>query len=182
MSASTAILGIEIPSTDPLFVAIVAAVHIPLGIACVTAGAVAMLSRKGRGRHSTAGKVYFWCLTALYASVAVLSAMRWQPNVHLFAIGTAAYASALFARTAVRMRWPNWGRLHIAGMGGSYVLLLIAFYVDNGKQLPIWKDLPPVTYWLLPLALGVPLIAWALLRHPLRGLGQARPLRSSAPR
>jgi len=51
--------------------------------------------------------------------------------------------------------------------------MLIAFYVDNGRQLPVWKDLPPVTYWLLPLALGLPLILWALFRHPLRGLGDA---------
>ena len=39
-------------------------------------------------------------------------------------------------------------------MGTSYVLLLVAFYVDNGKQLPIWKDLPHFTYWLLPIAAG----------------------------
>jgi hypothetical protein len=172
MSASTSVLGIDIPSTDPVFVGIIVGIHIPLGLACVTAGAIAMLSRKGRGRHSTTGKVYFWCLTALFASVIVLALMRWMPNIHLFVLGTAAYASALFGRTAVRYRWPNWGRLHITGMGASYVLLLIAFYVDNGKQLPIWKDLPHVTYWLMPLALGLPLIAWALLRHPLRRLGQ----------
>jgi len=30
----------------------------------------------------------------------------------------------------------------MTGMSLSYVLMLIAFYVDNGKQLPIWKDLP----------------------------------------
>ena len=52
-------------------------------------------------------------------------------------------------------------------MGLSYVLMLIAFYVDNGKQLPLWKDLPDFTYWLLPLAVGAPLIVSALLRHPL---------------
>jgi hypothetical protein len=34
-------------------------------------------------------------------------------------------------------------------MGLSYVLMLIAFYVDNGKQLPIWKDLPHFGYCLL---------------------------------
>jgi hypothetical protein len=176
VSASTSILGIEIPSADPVFLGIVVGIHIPLGIACVTAGAVAMLSRKGPGRHSTAGSVYFWCLTALFASVTALSAMRWTPNVHLFALGSAAFACALFGRTALRNRWLNWGRLHIAGMGSSYILLLIAFYVDNGKQLPIWKDLPPVTYWLLPLVLGLPVMAWALLRHPLRRLGAPRAL------
>jgi len=34
-------------------------------------------------------------------------------------------------------------------------LMLIAFYMDNGKQLPVWKHLPSVTYWLLPTAVGV---------------------------
>jgi hypothetical protein len=55
----------------------------------------------------------------------------------------------------------------ITGMGTSYVLLLIAFYVDNGKQLPVWKDLPYFAYWLLPLAVGIPLIFRALMWHPL---------------
>ncbi len=56
-------------------------------------------------------------------------------------------------------------RLHITGMGLSYILLLTAFYVDNGKSLPLWKDLPPITYWLLPAAVGLPLIIHALSRR-----------------
>ena len=73
------------------------------------------------------------------------------------------------------MVWPrgppaplaHWFGCTITGMGLSYVLMLIAFYVDNGKQLPLWKDLPHFMYWLAPLAVGVPLIIRALLRHPL---------------
>ena len=42
-----------------------------------------------------------------------------------------------------------------------------AFYVDNGKQLPVWKEFPHFTYWLLPLAVGIPLIVRALLWHKL---------------
>jgi hypothetical protein len=34
-------------------------------------------------------------------------------------------------------------------MGLSYILLLTVFYVDNGKSLPLWKELSPITYWLL---------------------------------
>jgi hypothetical protein len=60
----------------------------------------------------------------------------------------------------------NWVRLHISGMSLSYVVMLIAFYVDNGKQLPVWKDLPHFTYWLLPVMIASPLIAWALFSHP----------------
>lgn len=55
----------------------------------------------------------------------------------------------------------------------SYVLLLTAFYVDNGKSLPIWRDLPPVTYWLVPAVVGIALIVRALLCHPLARTPQA---------
>jgi len=126
-----------------------------------------MLSEKRRGRHSTAGKIYYWCLLALFASATFLSVTRWAENYHLFTLGALSFAAAWLGRRALRLRWLNWARLHITGMGFSYVLMLIAFYVDNGKQLPVWKYLPHFTYWLLPLAIGIPLIVRALLRHPL---------------
>src|SRR4029079_16169443 len=136
---TTTILGIQIPSTDPIFIAVIVAIHIPLGLACRIAGAAAMLSEKRRGRHSTAGKAYYWCLLALFASATLLSAMRWAENYHLFILGALSFASAWLGRRALRARWRAWVRLHITGMGLSYVLMLIAFYVDNGKQLPLWK-------------------------------------------
>jgi hypothetical protein len=37
-------------------------------------------------------------------------------------------------------------------MGGSYIGMLIAFYVDNGKQLPLWDRLPTAAYWLRQMA------------------------------
>ena len=40
----------------------------------------------------------------------------------------------------------------------------MAFYVDNGPQLPIWKSLPHVTYWLLPLLIGALITLRALRR------------------
>src|SRR5262249_21267440 len=120
-----------------------------------------------RGGHSTWGTIYYYCLVALFASAAFLSIMRWAENYHLFVLGTLSIASAWIGRAALRQRWSHWIRLHIVGMGSSYLLMLIAFYVDNGKQLPLWKDLPHVMYWLLPCAVGIPLIARALLWHPL---------------
>jgi uncharacterized membrane protein len=161
------VAGIEIPSNDPVFLAVVLGIHIPLGLTCVVVGLIAMLSKKGRGRHSTCGKIYFWCLLALTASATYLSIARWGENYHLFVLGMLSFALAWFGRTAMRNRWPHCVRLHITGMGVSYVVLLIAFYVDNGKQLPLWRDLPRFTYWLLPLAVGVPLVIRALLWHPL---------------
>ena len=79
-------MGIEIPSTNPVFLGIIA-IHIPLGLACVIAGAIAMLSAKGRGRHSIVGRVYYGCLGALFVSATLLAAMRWVEDYHLFVFG-----------------------------------------------------------------------------------------------
>jgi len=174
---TTTIGGIIIPSTNPAFLAVIVAVHIPLGVACVVSGATAMLSKKGRGRHSRFGTIYFWCLLILFMSATALSLMRWSENYHLFVLGCVAFGLAWSGRLALQHRWRNWVRLHISGMGLSYVVTLIAFYVDNGKQLPFWKDLPHFTYWLLPLVVAAPLLTWALLWHPLVRMSRARHVR-----
>ena len=163
---TTDIGGIEIPSTNPVFLTIVG-IHVLLGLACVIAGAIAMLSQKRRGRHPRSGTIYFWCLAGVFLSAAGLAAVRWAQDYHLFVLGALSFAAAYFGRHARQERWRHWVRLHIAGMGSSYVLLWIAFYVDNGKSLPIWRELPSIAYWLLPAAIGIPLIARALLWYPL---------------
>jgi hypothetical protein len=160
------VAGIEIPSSDPVFLAIVG-VHVLLGLICATTGIVAMLSVKRRGAHPMFGSIYFWCLGGVFATAAALAAVRWTEDYDLFIAGALAFASAFLGRMARRMRWSNWARLHITGMGMSYILLLTAFYVDNGKSLPIWRELPRIAYWLIPAVVGIPLIVRALLRHPL---------------
>jgi hypothetical protein len=163
--ATTVVLGIPIPSTDPTFLAIVG-VHVLFGIGAVTAGAVAMLRRKGRGPHSSWGTLYFWLLFGVFATMSLLSFMRWTENFHLFVLGTLSFSSACLGRAAAQRQWPQWARLHLAAMGASYILLLTAFYVDNGKNLPLWRELPQIAFWILPGAIGAPLIVRALLSHP----------------
>jgi len=157
------VAGIEVPSTSPIFLTIVA-VHVLLGLACVITGAVAMLSPKRQGRHPKFGTIYFWCLLAVVVSASGLSAVHWTRDYPLFILGTLSFAAALAGRTARRKHWPGWVRLHIIAMGVSYILLLTAFYVDNGRSLPLWKELPPIAYWILPGAIGGPIIGRALLR------------------
>jgi uncharacterized membrane protein len=140
--AVTVVAGLPIPSTSPLFLAIVA-FHVLLGVICVAAGAVTMLSFKGPGRHPYFGTIYFWGLAAVFASASALSAMRWAEDYYLFVLGALAFAAALIGRTARRRRRPGWPRWHVTGMGSSCVLLLTAFYVDNGKNLPIWRTPVP---------------------------------------
>ncbi|HKQ12793.1 MAG TPA: hypothetical protein VJT80_05130 [Steroidobacteraceae bacterium] len=163
---ATTIAGFVIPSSDPLFLRIVA-IHVLLGLAAAVTGLLAMLSAKGPGRHPRFGTLYFWLLTSLFLSATALSVMRWAHAYHLFILGALAFVAAFAGRAARRRRIRAWARVHIAGMGSSYVLMLVAFYVDNGSQLPPLNQLPPWTYWALPASVGVPIIVWALLRHPI---------------
>jgi len=159
---TTIVLGIPVPSTDPIFLGIVI-IHIALGLAAVISGAGAMLNRKGRGRHSQFGTAYFWSLSGVFLSMGILAIIRWSEDYQLFILGTLAFASALAGRIAIRRRLPRW---HLTGMGASYILMLTAFYVDNGKNLPLWRELPQAAFWFIPSLIGVPLIAYYLIRLP----------------
>lgn len=160
------VFGIPIPSSSPLFVSIVA-VHVAAGLACTIAGIVAMLAPKRSGRHPSAGTVYYWSLVVVFLSMAALSILRWPANTHLFVLGVLSFSAGVVGRMAQRRLVPVRLRIHVAGMGLSYILLLTAFYVDNGPHLPIWRSLPPLAHWVLPSIVGLPVLIWALTRHPL---------------
>jgi hypothetical protein len=160
------ILGIVVPSSSKVFLTIVAG-HVGAGLVCVVAGAVAMVSPKRAGRHPTAGTLYYWSLLVVFLSMTALSIMRWPADTHLLVLGILSFGSGAIGRTARRGRWQGWLRIHMVGMGLSYILLLTAFYVDNGPFLPLWRSLPAAAYWLGPSMVGLPILVRALLRHPL---------------
>ena len=74
---TTVVLGIPIPSGDPVFLAIIG-IHIMFGLAAVITGAVAMLSTKGRSRHSNWGTIYHCVLRRRWH--------RW-PRLHFIGMG-----------------------------------------------------------------------------------------------
>jgi hypothetical protein len=158
------VLGIPIPSSSPIFLAIVG-VHVIAGLICTAAGIVAMLSPKRAGRHPVSGIVYYWSLVVVFLTMAALSILRWPANTHLFILGISSLGAGVVGRMARRRRWRGWLPVHITGMAVSYILLLTAFYVDNGPHLPVWRSLPPVAFWVGPSLVGIPILAWALVRH-----------------
>lgn len=158
--------GFEIPYDGTLFL-VVLAIHVAAGLICVVSGIFAMLSKKKRGLHTWAGNTYYWAMWVVFITATVIAADRWEEDYHLFLLGLVSFAGAFTGRLWLRKKWRKWSIYHITGMGVSYIFLLIAFYVDNGRFLPLWKDLPPVIYWLLPLVIGIPILLRTLLRHPL---------------
>jgi hypothetical protein len=111
----------------------------------------------------------------VFLTMAALSILRWPHNTHLFALGIVSFGTGTIGRMARRRRWRGWLRVHVMGMGVSYILLLTAFYVDNGPHLPLWRSLPPLAHGLLPSVVGLAILVWALTRHPLVVGSRVRP-------
>ncbi len=101
-----------------------------------------------------------------FATATILAAMRWRQDYYLFLIGAAAFTAATIGYQH-RRRHLAGDTGHIAGMGIACVAMLTAFYVGNGPHLPLWDRLPTFAFWLLPSAIGAPVIIRAILgsRH-----------------
>ena len=140
-------------------------VHVPVGLMCAVTGAVAMLSPKQAGRHPQAGTIYYWLLLVVFVSATGMSVLRWPDDAYLFVLGAISFLLGSIGYAARKRRWPGWPTLHAIGMSLSYILLLTAFYVDNGPRLPLWHRLPSIAFWIGPSVVGIPLLARTLARH-----------------
>jgi hypothetical protein len=156
------ILGTEVGSTAPLFVAVLA-VHVPAGLAAVVTGAGAAVSSKGGTRHVRFGRWYYRAVAVMATTAALLAALRWRQDWYLVVLGAVAFTAGTVGVLARRRHWPG-DTAHVLGMAGSYLAMLTAFYVDNGPHLPLWSYLPGWTFWFLPTLVGAPLTARAVLR------------------
>jgi hypothetical protein len=173
MATASRVLGDQVGSTSPVFLAILA-VHVIAGLTAVITGAIATLARKGSPRHIRAGRRYYRALTAVFATAAGLAFMRWSQDYYLLIIGTVAFTAATAGYLHRRRRRPG-DTGHIAGMGIAYTAMLTAFYVDNGPHLPLWDRLPTLAFWLLPSAIAAPVITRALIRAKKNQSSQAAP-------
>jgi hypothetical protein len=100
--------------------------------------------------------------------------MRWRQDYYLFIIGAVAFGAATVGYQHRRRHRPG-DTGHIVGMGAAYVAMLTAFYVDNGPRLPLLGHLPVLAFWLLPSAIGAPVIARAVMRARRAAPGPPRP-------
>ena len=162
MLAPGRILRDQAGSTAPVFLAFLA-VHVLAGLTAVITGAAAALTRKGSLRHIRAGRWFYRAITVVFATATILAAMRWRQDYYLFLIGAVAFTAATIGYLHRRRHRPG-DTGHIAGMGTAYVAMLTAFYVDDGPHLPLWDHLPLVAFWLLPTAIGAPIIARSINR------------------
>ncbi|SFO36170.1 DUF2306 domain-containing protein [Actinomadura madurae] len=155
-------------------------VHIGAGLTAVITGIDAMRVPKRPGRHPRRGRIYLGALVLVAVTASGIAAAR-PHTAYLLILGALALAAAGVGYAARRMRWRGWQRHHITTMAISYITLLTAFYVDNGPRLPLWKLLPPITFWFLPAAIGLPLLLRALHRYPSRPSHRPAPSEGTLP-
>lgn len=141
--------------------------HVPAGLLALVAGLIAMLSRKGGWWHRRAGLFYLIGIIILTLTARGFVASRGSEFIFLFAMGMLATTLAMSGYLLRRKRQD----IHIAAMGLSFIVMLTAFYVDNGPKLPVWEHLPPIAFWIFPAAIGLPILILALYRRGYTRIG-----------
>jgi hypothetical protein len=168
MAEAARILGTDVGSSAPLFLAVLG-VHVLAGLTAVVTGAMAALTVKGGRRHVRAGRWYYRAISTVFATALALTAMGPRADYYLALIGLVAFTAATIGYLHRRRHRPG-DAPHLIGMGVSYIAMLTAFYVDNGPHLPLWNRLPSLSFWFLPSLIGAPIIVRALGRRaPPRG-------------
>ena len=148
-------------------------VHALAGLTTGVTGVITFSRPKRRGRHPKWGIRYLWTYTLVFLTATILSVQHWPADAYLFLLATLGYGFALGGYVARRFRrepWllrvlgKQWISAHIICMIGSYVVLWTAFYVDNAHLIPLLKQLPTLTFWVLPSVMALPFLVVSLSR------------------
>lgn len=158
-------------------------VHALAGLTAGITGVLTFRAPKRRGRHHRWGKRYLWAYTVVFLTATMLSVQRWPADAYLFVLATLGYGLALSGYAARRFRQEprvrrvlgkQWVVAHIVGVIGSYTVLWTAFYVDNAHLIPGLKQLPTLTFWVLPTVVALPFLVLSLSRFAPRTVRETR--------
>ncbi|SMF13555.1 hypothetical protein L603_002800000620 [Cellulosimicrobium cellulans J34] len=85
--------GLPTPDAGPVF-DLALLVHIAAGLVAVASGLLAMLTRKGGPWHIATGRIFAVGIVALFATMLVMTVIRWPATVHLAILGAVALVAA----------------------------------------------------------------------------------------
>jgi hypothetical protein len=134
------------------------ALHIAAGCLCLLSGAIAILSKKRRGRHTIAGELYHGGFVAILVTSVTMAILHWSTSAYLFYIGIFSYSLAAVGYFARKRRIRGWLGVHIGGMLGSYIAIITAVLVVNAPHTPLLSGIPILWLWFAPTIVGTPLI------------------------
>jgi hypothetical protein len=158
-------------------------VHALAALTTGVTGVITFSRPKRRGRHPKWGGRYLWAYTVVFLTAIILSVRDFPTDAYLVVLATLGYGLALSGYAARRFRQEpivrrvvgkQWVIAHIVGMIGSYVVLWTAFYVDNAHLIPGLKELPTLTFWVLPSLTALPFLVVSLSRFAAKTARHAR--------
>ncbi|MGH8839933.1 MAG: hypothetical protein ACRDVO_11875 [Jiangellaceae bacterium] len=133
------------------------ALHIASGTVAMVLGPLALVA--AARRHSSralALAAYVWSVFVTCLTAVVLSLLDWSRLWWILPLGALSFALALVGYVAVRRGWPRWVGAH--GLGGAYIALVTALLVVSASDISTTAE---IIAWILPAAVGVPLIVRA---------------------
>ena len=158
-------------------------VHALAALTTGVTGVITFSRPKRPGHHPKWGGRYLWAYTMVFLTAIILSVQHWPTDAYLVILATIGYGFALAGYGARRFRQKpvmrrmlgkQWIVAHIVGMIGSYVVLWTAFYVDNAHLFPGLKELPTLTFWVLPTVIALPFLMVSLSRFAPKSATTAR--------
>jgi hypothetical protein len=133
------------------------AVHIVSGAAAMALGALALLA--SARRHSTRLPLVIAYLAAVFATCLTavgLALLDWSRLWWIVPLALVSSLLALVGCVALRRDGRKWVAAH--GLGGSYIALVTALLVVSAGDISTTAE---IVAWIVPAAVGVPLILWA---------------------
>jgi hypothetical protein len=128
--------------------------HIVSGAAALALGPLALLvAARRQGSRERVLTAYLWAVFATCLTAAVVSILAWSRLGWFVPVAVLSYLLALVGYLAVRRGWPKWMGAH--GLGGSYIALWTALLVVTAGDISTTAE---IIAWILPAAVGVPLI------------------------
>jgi uncharacterized membrane protein len=109
--------------------------HITAAVSGLLLGPVVMVAAKKKGLHTKSGRFYYYIVSFVCISAAVLAILNWQQAWFLFLIAVFCYSCLAMGYRAASRRKLNWRRFHISGMIGSYSALVTVALVVAAKML-----------------------------------------------
>ncbi|MBX2962688.1 MAG: hypothetical protein KF687_09260 [Cyclobacteriaceae bacterium] len=113
--------------------------HIFAGIISLIVAPLAMVVHKGGNAHRLWGKIFFWCMTWIFVSAVILSAVKWIPFLLLIAVFS--YYSVYIGYRALYLKqlhlgkgvaWYDWAMSAIAGIFNFSFVVWGAYKAING--------------------------------------------------
>jgi len=139
------------------------ALHVVVGVAGLTLGAVGMWSQKKGSLHPRVGDYYFVAITASCLSALFIAISEWNRLWFFVFLAVGTYAFAVVGYAAGKRRKGRWLVVHVVGMASSYCGLAMAFLVGRFgmvrmvpslSQFPLFVRLAPLMF----VSTGV--VAW----------------------